>query len=202
MYIADLTALIDNHMPAGKYHYVTRSAAAAVCLKESGGEPIFSTASAHLLKDNLRAAMTTTGLPEAMILDAMKIRAGALADKTAKFRCEPAYWAWAKTQKLPSATERFQVSCSVGIGQQMLRWVLPPNQQGAWPSLIEQFMSDVDVQIVQLLGHLEALLKQSEGDLLHAYCAYNSGNPKSTDPAVLSRAQRVVSLRDEIERRA
>lgn len=169
----------------------------AVALQESGGCPVFAPKD-DLYRANMDAAMKETTLPEALLLDALIIKSGLYQGQIAKFRFEPGYWAWSKTQGLPSPTLRFLCSCSFGIGQQMIRWVLPADKN-SWPVFIENFKSDTDIQITYLLLKLRTLMIENNGSLRIAYKAYNSGNPQSRDDAVIARALHVAKLRDIVE---
>lgn len=169
----------------------------AVCLQESTGDPVFHP-SDPLYRDNINAAIKETTLPEALLLDALLIKSGPYKGQISKFRFEPSYWLWTKSQQLPSPTLRFLCSCSFGVGQQMMRWVLPPKKTD-WLPFIENFKGDVDVQVTYVMLKLRSLLIQTDGSLYKAYKAYNSGDPNSKDDAVTARALHVKKLRDIVE---
>jgi hypothetical protein len=142
--------------------------------------------------------MAATKLPELLLLQALLINEGPLKGRIAKFRLEPGYWEWSKTQNLPSPTDRFLASCSFGVGQQMMRWVLPLETK-KWPAVIENFKGSIDVQLSYLITNLRTLLINNNGSILKSYRAYNSGNPNSKDPVVIARALQVKSLKATIE---
>jgi hypothetical protein len=178
----------------GKDPHIAAADVIAVCLQESGGQATFSPQES-LYRDNMAAAVSWTTLPEELLLDALLIKQGPWSGQIAKFRFEPSYWQWAGQQKLPSPTDRFLCSCSFGVGQQMMKWVLPQRVQD-WPVFIDNFKSTLDIQLTYLMINLRTLLINNGGSLNKAYRAYNSGNPNSKDPDVIKRALHVVKLRD------
>lgn len=188
---------VKTMLPPGKYNYVSPAAVIAVCLQESGGVPTFNSSDA-LFHQNLQAAASVTTLPPTMILDYVKIQEGPLAGQIAKFRFEPGYWVWAGSQGLPSINLRFLCSCSFGVGQQMMRWVLPQNKD-RWEGFVENFKGSLNTQLTYVIETLERLLGETEGDLFKAYKAYNSGTATSVDIQVMRRATRVVELRDKVQ---
>lgn len=192
-----LYSKIVNLLPPGRHNYVSPAAVIAVCLQESNGSPTFLLSDAQC-KDNLKAAMAITTLPQQLLIDALTIKSGVLAGQIAKFRCEPGYWEWTATKQIPSVSLRFLCSCSIGIGQQMIRWVLPATKD-AWDEFVESFKTNVDIQLEYLIKALEKLLGETEGDLFKAYKGYNSGDIYSTNPDVIERAKHVVALRDKAQ---
>ena len=189
---------IVTALGAGKYEYLTPPMAFAVTLEETSGVPIFQPTDS-LYHANLVSGMRTTTLPAALIRDAMLIKGGPYEGQIAKFRLEPAYWSWTAKLRLASVTERILCSCSFGVGQKMMRWMLPTNRD-RWLIVIEDFKGNVDQQIRQLAVDLEILLQITHGDLQGAYKGYNSGNTASQDPNVVMRAQHVVALAAEIKK--
>jgi Mac 1 len=192
-----LYSTIIGMMPPGKYTYATAPAVIAVCMNESGGVPTFNRTEI-LFQQNMGVAVQTTTLPKQLLEDALKIDDGPLVGQIAKFRFEPGYWDWTKNLGLPSVTLRFLCSCSFGVGQMMMRWILPPDKT-KWEAFIERYKGDVNFQLNYVIETLERWLADSEGDLFKAYKAYNSGKADSTDPAVIQRATHVVALRAEIQ---
>ncbi len=189
---------VINHLPTKPVHYTTPAVMIAVFLQESEGSPTFTPLD-DLYKANMAAATKYTTLPELMLMDALLIKSGPLAKSIAKFRFEPSYWAWSGGHQLSSPTERFLASCSFGVGQQMMRWVLPPKTSD-WLSYIENFKGNVDLQITTAIDKISDLMRVTNGDLFEAYKGYNSGNIKTADPAVIDRALNVVRLRDMVQK--
>jgi hypothetical protein len=170
----------------------------AVCVQESKCCPTFSV-SDPLYQANLKAAADYTKLPPLLIQEAAMIKQGPLRGFLGKFRFEPGYWAWSGEHQLPSATDRFLVSCSWGVGQQMMRWVVP-SAVDTWPEWVEEFKGSVSLQVDQVIHELGRLLVETNGDLLRAYKGYNSGNISCKDIAVMTRALRVIQFKDIVEK--
>ena len=188
---------IITMLPPGKFQYASPAAVMAVCLQESEGDPTFSLLEKQC-EDNLAVAAKATTFDMSLLIGALKIQSGTYQGKLAKFRFEPGYWHWAAGQTTNSTSLRFLISCSLGVGQQMMRWVLPTDEL-EWGRFIERFKSDVGLQLTYVVGSLDKLLGETEGDLFRAYKGYNSGNINSKDPQVILRALHVVELRDKIQ---
>lgn len=193
-YYTEAKALVAT----GKYPHVIAADIIAVCMNESHGQPTFSSYD-PLYRINLNDAVHVTKLPVGMLKDALSIKGGPWHGKAAKFRLEPGYWEWALQQQLDTPSEKFLCACSIGIAQQMMRWILPAGE-GNWSSFINDFMGSLSLQMAYLAGNLEKLLIEANGDLLKAYKAYNSGDMNSSDPAVIARANRVIAYRSQVQK--
>jgi len=179
------------------YKHVTPEDVIAVCEKESGCNPIFQHED-PLFIANMGAAYEGSKLPRQMIWEAILIKKGPYSGHMAKFRFEPAYWEWSGTQRCNSLQLRIQLSCSFGIGQQMMRWIIPHGKPDEWIAFIENFKADTGMQLKYLLSNLNKLLQKTGNDLDHAYRGYNSGDINSDNLAVLVRAENVVKARNKI----
>lgn len=162
--------------------HVLLSDIVAVIEKESSGVAVFNKTD-DLFRDNLRAAIRITGLPEELILKAVTIQSGPLKGSIAKFRCEPGYWRWANglTNRPWTKEERFLLSCSFGLGQKMARWLVTGVAPGDWMSIIRQFMGSEKLQINYCAGDLEQLLNRYGGDRPIAFTCYNAGHDRAKE---------------------
>jgi len=192
------TAVIKKIPMAPEYKILPPSAVIAVCIQESKGVPTFNEKD-ELYALNLDAAAKGTKLPPSLLRDAMKIKQGPLTGAVAKFRFEPSYWEWSGKHGLSSPTERFLCSCSIGIGQQMMRWVLPADEK-EWLPFIENFKGNVDTQLSFCIKEMHRLMVATKGDLFRAYKGYNSGNIDSKNADVVRRALRVVNLASIVDK--
>lgn len=195
---SDLINQLKGLINPTDYKCVTIADALAVCQQESDCIPVFKVDD-PLFAVNLGTAVKTTGLPKTMIGEAITIRKGPYVGQMAKFRLEPSYWDWAQKQRLNSLQMMLMMSCSFGVGQQMMRWAVPAGQVETWTAFVENFKADTGLQLQYLLGNLKKLLDEAEGDLDRAYRGYNSGDINSQNLAVMARAANVVKLRNEIQ---
>ncbi len=162
--------------------YATWADVLAVAEHESGGVAIFNPTDRQF-RDNLAAAAKITGLTKEQIIKAATINNGALKGKIAKFRCEPGYWSWAKTLPAFTPEEKFLLSCSFGVGQQMTRWLVAKTPKPEWISLIHNFMGNVSLQMLWIAGQLDALMVDTKGDKTLAFARYNGGPAVKTPNA-------------------
>jgi hypothetical protein len=179
---------------SANYQHVAVFDALAVCEQESGCNPVFEYED-PLFVVNIGAAYEGTKLPKQMIWEAVLIKKGPNQGRIAKFRFESAYWDWAQQQRYNSLQIMLLMSCSFGLGQQMMRWVAPKVPDEA-NTFAENFKADTSIQLRYLLGNLDKLLAANDNNLAEAYAGYNSGDSHSKDLAVLARAENVVKLRD------
>jgi hypothetical protein len=143
----------------------------AVVEHESGGVLYFNR-NDRLLKDNLKAAVKITGLPEVEILSVMQIQAGAYKNFLAKFRCEPGYY---KNNKGTTPEEKLLLSCSFGLGQKMTPFLVNKLPKPEWVPFIKNFMGNATLQLLYVAGDLDALMKGASGDKPLAFARYNGG---------------------------
>lgn len=187
----------EELIKVNEYKYVTAADAVAIAHQESSGVPVFHYED-PLFVANMGAAYEGSKLPKQMIWEAVLIKKGPFSGQISKFRFEPAYWEWSGTQRCNSLQLRLQMSCSFGLGQQMMRWIVPKGKPEDWTNFIENFKADTEMQLKYLLSNINKLLENNGNDLALAYAAYNSGNAHSKNLAVLARAQSVVSFRDTL----
>jgi hypothetical protein len=167
--------LAKTALTAKSRQHVTLADILAVCERESHCVPVF-TERDNLYRVNLKAASQITGLAEVDLVKALIIPVGVYKNYVAKFRCEPGYWKWAKEVKGSfTQPERFLLSCSIGVGQKMTRWLVTGTPKQQWIPGIKHFMGSVATQLLYVAGDLDRLIDISSGDRKLAYTRYNAG---------------------------
>lgn len=184
---AALISKVKEVLAARPRKHVRLSDVLAVIEHESHGSAIFRTTDLQY-QQNLNAAAKITGMSSDAIRKAAVIQSGPFKGCIAKFRCEPGYYAWAKTLKNRpwTAEEKFLLSCSFGLGQKMMRWLVSGTAPGDWMSIIRQFMGSVNLQIAYCAGDLEQLIARY-GDREVAFTCYNAGHDRDEDYWIAAR---------------
>lgn len=168
---------LAQHVHAAKpRRFVTVPDILATVQKESGFCSYFNE-SDQLFKDNRAAAARIAKIEPAKIVQHCIIPEGQLKGKIGKFRCEPGYWTWSSSLKPLPATEqeRFLLSCSFGLGQKMMRWLVGNTPREKWFDLIQDFMGDEEQQLLYCAGDLEQLMAGVKGNKEVAFTRYNEG---------------------------
>jgi hypothetical protein len=182
---ARIKLIMDIKQPKG----VSVADVLAIIEQESNGVPIFR-GTEPLFHANVHAATIWTetigkppvtarmksGATEQEIKDIITIRNGPLKGMYSKFRFEYGYWnTFAKPLLLRfpfSAAELVLLSSSVGIGQQMLRFVVEKKAPVEMLADAYQFMGDINRQIEWVIGNLQAM-RHTDKQLM--YTRYNAG---------------------------
>lgn len=198
--------------------HVTPAILLAVVMQESHGMPYFvdtkpgSIFAANIYdaqyppiwKDDKIIGRATTGLRESEIRQAITIPEvlgkwrppRAMVGKMAKFRFEHSYW---KRHGHLDKMERFRMSSSWGLVQFMGPNITKGMDRDDADYFIQKFAADVPLQLLYGAGMLDDLLIAAEGNVDHAYRAYNSGNPESKNAKVIARAKGVERRALEID---
>jgi hypothetical protein len=167
---------------------VTIADVLAVIMKESSGVPTF-TGKEALYRANLRAAdgwrengtWRSTDTTEQEIAQAFIIPDGPLKGLRAKFRFERSYWyKWAlplaqEHKSLFTPTDLVVLSSSVGLGQQMIRYVVEHHKPQDMLAAARRFMGDVAEQIRWVIGNLQRIHNE---DKQLMFARYNLGSAK------------------------
>jgi hypothetical protein len=188
--VARARALYNARAPKG----VAFSDVLAVIDKESAGIPYFL-GNEPLFRMNLNMALSwveprphptiphktimvrfKSGATEKEIRDVITIPAGALQGKWSKFRFEYGYWhefakPLLKVHEFTPA-QLVLLSSSVGLGQQMLRFVVQKLHPELMLEAAYQFMGDLDAQISWVMGNLE---HDAHQDKQLMFARYNAG---------------------------
>ena len=188
----DLKAKCISTVQAKPYKYVTPAILWAVCMQESGGNPLFNKED-KLFKSNLSTAQRITKLDSKKILEIVTLPAKVgnfnvpieLVGKTAKFRLEPGYWN--KYVDFDPET-RFRISASWGLTQVMGANISRSKDAGLH---ILHFSANIEWQLSKAADMLDNLLVHSNGNINLMYRGYNSGRINSQDPSVIARANKV-----------
>lgn len=161
-----------------------------VIKQESGGVPYF-TGAEQLFKWNLEAAHKITGLPIDQLKTGLIIPAGVgafntppeMAGKFLKFRCEPGslYWGWSRRLTGFGPTEKFLLACSLGMGQQMVRYLTPGLERQFWTGRILRFGCDPGQQVEWVHGNLRDEVKRGTIDPVLVFARYNGGPGMQND---------------------
>lgn len=149
----------------------------AVIDKESHGVPVFR-GSDPLFRMNLNMVLHFTqrnypAIREPDIRRIITIPDGPLKHQWCKFRFEQNYFGWARQYASGLLVEHcVLLSCSVGLGQQMLRYVVQglPALEGI--EVAYKFMGDVSEQIRWVIGNLE---QNHSDDKRLQFARYNGG---------------------------
>lgn len=188
--VARTRVAFEKRKPSG----VTLSDVLAVIDRESGGIPIFR-GNEPLFRMNLNMAVSwvearehpsienktmmvrfRSNATEKDIRDALVIPAGPLKGNWAKFRFEHGYWReWAKplTGSYPfTPAQLVLLSSSVGVGQQMLRFVVQHLEPAHMLDQAYKFMGDLDEQINWVIGNLA---RDVHPDKQLMFARYNAG---------------------------
>lgn len=149
----------------------------AVVKKETTGVTWYCQCNA-IDRANLAAAAKITGFSGAVILQSMTIPDGPNKGRIARFRMEPQYWSWAvskivATGVMPEAA--VILGCSVGLAQQMVRWMVYNRPVSDMVPHALAFAGDEYAQILQCAGSLNQLMERSQGNRRLAYTRYNAG---------------------------
>lgn len=168
-----------------KPHGVLLSDVLAIIQKESNGVPTFY-GSEPLLRMNLNMAISwkahdgrvlKSGASAAEIRSAISIKGGPLNGLWCKFRFESGYWEnfvvplAAHHPGLWTPAELVLLSSSVGLGQQMLRFVVEKLPADQMLTRANAFMGNVTEQINWVIGNLQS----HAGDRQLMFARYNLG---------------------------
>lgn len=150
-------------------------------------------------KQNMRAATTHLLKTEQQILKLVTLSNG----KIAKFRFEKGQYHSRKWEKYPFE-KRFYICSSWGLSQCMGFNLIQNVPQHQIASTILNFASDELAQVKFTAKTMEDYMSRAFHNIkikdkslpslvFHAYSQYNGGSPITSNPDVLSRAQKVVS---------
>ncbi|MBY0548735.1 MAG: hypothetical protein K2W95_15805 [Candidatus Obscuribacterales bacterium] len=169
---------LAQHVHAAKSRRFVTVADILGCVQKESGFCSYFNESDKLFKDNKAAAARIAKIEPAKIVEYCVIPNGPLEDKIGKFRCEPGYWTWSSNLK-PAGRfgeqERFLLSCSFGLGQKMMRWLVANTPTLTWFSLIQKFMGDEEMQLLYCAGDLDSLMVGAGGNKPVAFTRYNEG---------------------------
>lgn len=167
-----LVARVKKVYEASAHTGVDLAEVLAVIQKESAGVPYFY-GSEVIFRPNIKMIRDKHPLTEHQIQQLILIPSGELKGKWSKFRYEHHYLPWAKAYA-PQLTpaEQALLSCSVGLGQQMLRFVVQKHPPAEAMTRAYKFMGDIDEQIRWVIGNLRDNWSK---DRQLVYARYNGG---------------------------
>ena len=173
-----LFELIRIHIPEDLLKAVSKYDVAAVAIQESMGVAFFCTCDS-LYKQNLLALSVGSGCDQRRFINYITVQNGASKGEIPKFRFEASWFRLVnhddKTKDFP-LEKRALYSCSIGIGQQSLYYLMKAHQHDDFETFLDNFISSEGMQLRQLLYVLQGEVSGAKGDKALAFTRYNQGH--------------------------
>lgn len=156
---------------------IDRFDVAAVCIKESMGNPFFCPCDT-LFKVNLNALALGSTVNGAAFTDFIRIKSGGNKGSIPKFRFEASWFKLVEYDAALRHLSRMQkalYSCSIGVGQKSILYLMEGHKAPYDASYLDQFLCDPDMQVRQVMADLAQCLRSAGGKRALAFTKYNAG---------------------------
>jgi hypothetical protein len=150
---------------------------AAICIMESAGKPFWSDGD-MLLKANVLSLQTTAKVTAKEFIEYVRVKEGPNKGQIPKFRFEASWFRLVQTDNRFASFSPVQKalwSCSIGIGQQSIYYLMHNNEKTAEDPYLLLFMRDPGMQVRHVFAYISSATRHADGEKALAFTRYNSG---------------------------